>query len=918
MSEELEFRRRLAELERRFLRPERADLDELAAAIEYRGRDPGAAVWQRAIDAGRLPPGWADEPNRRFRATRAELEQLGLIERGRGGPRHVRLATPATARAALLFASDPEGLAAAEGLARALVSRFEIWGCPPATRVVWRLAGNPVAHRQAKPRSLGALGPAVACLRAVLGGPERIYEPPHVHRRFQVVVDALFWSRRWQQLAPSELPARVPGPAGELEVPPALVGRTLAELQNPLESWLALARTGYGLAGVRVEPGRGGEATIELAAPFPAARTALVSKNKPEAARALWSRQLTALRLACARGDVGWLRRELPLLPGDDEPGQPRLIQFAAYGGPSALAALAEHRALELDARDPLGRSALMLAAALPSAGPAGALAAEVDVPISEIVGAAACEWLLGAGADSEARDRRAWTALHFAIDARRPRCAAALIEGGAQVDAIDHRGRTPLMLALSTEPMASLVELLLRAGADADARDHHGWSPLHYLAAVTAGEGQLALARGLVAHGARPSRDRAGRSPADLCRLQGVEPRDGGPFDPRTAVAAGPGPRARIVEPTLVTRLVDGLVPAPPDPSEADDRRERATADWMIWADWLQSRGDPRGQLVATSLACARVGRRKRRPMLDELARLELRASGLTHAAIDCADPRAPIRPTPIGLTWTHGFVTAARLSSLDWDPGPRPSDRLRAAAQIAEAARMLLTHEPLLAELRVAVVGAEAWDQVIAALATIDPAPRLRRLVLDHLPARLPALGGLARSFPALRSLWLLATSNLSFGALRWAGPRDLRVRQAKSSGATQRGFDLELALPDLSHLDFGLPIDNGTSEAELHGVARMLGTLASVRHLRLAPLDQDHAASLIPSPLISRLRTLELAGVRGSALETLVLRADALRGLERIRVAVASELSERDRELTEQLRRELPRLELDTGPS
>jgi hypothetical protein len=91
------------------------------------------------------------------------------------------------------------------------------------------------------------------------------------------------------------------------------------------------------------------------------------------------------------RGDVGFLRGVLPHLGSEDLPGQPRLIHFAVYGGPAVLELLAEHDRLELEARDRDGRTALMLAAALPNSGPAGASPDALEVPLSEIVAAQSC-----------------------------------------------------------------------------------------------------------------------------------------------------------------------------------------------------------------------------------------------------------------------------------------------------------------------------------------------------------------------------------------------------------------------------------------------------------------------------------------------------------------------------------------------
>ncbi|PRQ09865.1 ankyrin repeat domain-containing protein [Enhygromyxa salina] len=890
MSEEFDFGLRLAEHERRFLRPARVDLGELATAIGYRGTNPGAVVWARAIQAGMIEPSWADDPTRRFRAARGQPA----------------LPVPATAQAALLLASDPSGLLAAERHAKVLVSRFEAWGCPSATKVVWRLAGNPVGPRGARPRTFGALAPALARLRAVLGGTQRIYEPAHPHRRFQVVVDALHGVRRWQLIANSEIHAHEQSLLGG-PLPAALRGRAFGELPNPLEPWLALALTGYSLWGVRVE----GQAspTIELAAPFPAPRGAPPAKAR-DRGRVVWSRRLTALRLACARGDLSTLRRGLPLLPGDDEPEQPRLIHFASYGGPEVLALLAEHAAgqLDLEARDPLDRTALMLAAGLPSQGPAGAAAAEISVPISELIGAKACEWLLAAGAQREAIDHRGWTALHWAADACRLRCAASLIQAGAKLDVQDHRGRTPLMLALSRAPMVELVDLLLSAGADADARDHHGWSALHYLAASTAGRRHQALARRLVEAGARPSRDRAGRSPAQLCVWQGVEHADGGPLDAQIAVASGPGAPSLAIEATLVERLLDQLAPDPPDPTQPVTRGPSHTDDWMVWADWLQSCGDPRGQLVALSLARARLGQRKQQHMAREYARVEQAAAAVTRMGVECADPLAPVRASPIKLTWTHGFVTAARLSTTGWR---WPDECHHLARTVTEAALALLGHEPLLAELHLNL--ANLGTQPVVGLQTLDAPARLRRLVLEGLPPQLPELGLLRDSFPALRSLWLVGSSKIHSGSLRWPGLTHLRLRHGSTSEWAQGCVGLALSLPDLTHLDLALPSGSRTNTAEIDGAARTLSEIPRLSHLRVGPMTADFTAAILVCALIQRLRTLEFVGVRGSALETLLHHAEHLRQLERVRVSITPAVAQQRGAVLVQLRQALPKLEL-----
>ena len=82
----------------------------------------------------------------------------------------------------------------------------------------------------------------------------------------------------------------------------------------------------------------------------------------------------------------------------------------------------------------------------------------------------------LDAGADLEARDELGLTPLMFAAATNsNPEVVQVLLEAGADVEARDEDGWTPLMLAAVNNENPEMVQVLLEAGADATAKNGEG-----------------------------------------------------------------------------------------------------------------------------------------------------------------------------------------------------------------------------------------------------------------------------------------------------------------------------------------------------------------------------------------------------------------------------------------------------------
>lgn len=89
-------------------------------------------------------------------------------------------------------------------------------------------------------------------------------------------------------------------------------------------------------------------------------------------------------------------------------------------------------------------------------------------------------EILIGLGSDVNLRDNRSWTALHFACQNDDLEFATQLLRAGADIDAQDDFGNTPLIRAMMNfRGDGSLIEFLLQKGAEKNIKNNRGISPL-------------------------------------------------------------------------------------------------------------------------------------------------------------------------------------------------------------------------------------------------------------------------------------------------------------------------------------------------------------------------------------------------------------------------------------------------------
>lgn len=101
-------------------------------------------------------------------------------------------------------------------------------------------------------------------------------------------------------------------------------------------------------------------------------------------------------------------------------------------------------------------------------------------------------QWLIGKGANVNARNARGQTPLQIASDLGYVEGVETLLKYGARVDEQNATGETPLVSAVHRRD-GTLVRLLLKNGANADRADNSGRSARDYAALMGAGAGMVA-----------------------------------------------------------------------------------------------------------------------------------------------------------------------------------------------------------------------------------------------------------------------------------------------------------------------------------------------------------------------------------------------------------------------------------------
>lgn len=284
----------------------------------------------------------------------------------------------------------------------------------------------------------------------------------------------------------------------------------------------------------------------------------------------------------------------------------------------------------------------------------------------------------------------------------------------------------------------------------------------------------------------------------------------------------------------------------------------------YLVYADWLQAIGDPRGTLIVLQ----HHGREREASELLEAHRAHFLGPLAEAAAAAGPEPRRGAGPRKLELAWHLGFIREARVGW--WAAG---GETARRQAVAALGALLALPSSRFLRHLAIESVpflrGGRDLDPFLAAIAG---AARARPLTLrslfvgqDASPWTIGPIAGVLAACPELRHLTLRA-GELALGAL--AHPR-LRAFGIEGHRLTRQNV-AEMAAADwprLEQLEISFHSRDLPGGCDARDLAPLWAgdNLPALQHLGVlaCPFADELVRDLAASPLLGRLRTLDLSG-------------------------------------------------------
>lgn len=327
----------------------------------------------------------------------------------------------------------------------------------------------------------------------------------------------------------------------------------------------------------------------------------------------------------------------------------------------------------------------------------------------------------------------------------------------------------------------------------------------------------------------------------------------------------------------------------------------------FLVYADWLSERGDPRGELITVQ---AKLEEGDDAALRDREQKLIAGNRDVWLGELAKLDPKQDL-----AVTWRWGFPHSVRI-------GPPTDDYETSEIDFPDTITKLLAL-PGMAFLRELVIGAmsyddypTSWSGCIEALAEAGVPPSLRRLEFSRggfWDISSTELGDLSPLYPQLAKLEELRIElgAMELGAMQLPALKKLAIETGGLAGENVKSITdarwpaletLSLCIGESGN-DYGCTVE--FSDLEPLFVAE---NLPHVKHLALSnsSLADEIAAALVGSRILPRLQTLEIAKgtMSDEGARAILDNWDRFRHLERLDLShgyFSDEVVERLRALT-----------------
>tara|TARA_R110002096_G_scaffold42143_2_gene113519 strand:+ start:42480 stop:43835 length:1356 start_codon:yes stop_codon:yes gene_type:complete len=315
-----------------------------------------------------------------------------------------------------------------------------------------------------------------------------------------------------------------------------------------------------------------------------------------------------------------------------------------------------------------------------------------------------------------------------------------------------------------------------------------------------------------------------------------------------------------------------EGAAPQKKEVSGNPDLESAIAADlgnteaWMVYGDWLQEQGDPRGELVSIDCALAAKPGDKKLIKRKEALLKEHEAAWLGKTLIEARDGAES--DDMLKFAWKYGFLDSARLGEDFDNEGPDLAKQTRDLLKLDSA--------KFLRELKLGPANAEDgegdWGDAVLALSKSGKLHAMRTLVIGDFDSEdceisWSSMGDVGKVWPCVPNLREMTVhgGNIKLGTIDHANLEKLTIETGGLPLAAAKSL-AAAKLPNLTSLTVWLGTDEYGGSSNIKSIKGIFDGkgLPKVTHLGLQNSDyQDEIAKQISSaPILGQLKTLDLS--------------------------------------------------------